>query len=131
MVTPLDTLDEPGAPHEHTSTSIPTIHAQLERIVREREKAAASGRAKAVAAVLAAAALLIGIGAVGEQARQTSADVARVLVVVESLRTSVTTTAETLRTNERDHEQIRTDLREVEQKLYDARRPSRPAGGPE
>jgi hypothetical protein len=121
-----------------TQTGIPTVRSQLIRIAdeREREGWARIGRAVGITvSVLAIVGTLGGgvwrLGEVSAQQQQTRSDVARVLVVVEGLHTEGATVRETLRVNEAEHERIRTDLRTVEQKLYDARRMSRPAGGVE
>jgi hypothetical protein len=104
-----------------TKTSVPTIRAQLDAAMEAREKAASSSRAKVFAAVLAAGTLLIGIGAVGEQTRQTREDVARVLVIVESLSSESTTTRARLDESERDRTRLRESIRTVEAKMWEAR----------
>lgn len=98
-----------------------TIRAQLDDAIAARETAAAGSRAKVAAAVIAAGTLLIGIGAVGEQTRQTREDVARVLVIVESLSSESTTTRARIEESARDRAALHDSLRAVELKMWEAR----------
>jgi hypothetical protein len=113
-----------------TQTTARSIRAQLDAAMAEREKAATSSRAKVAAAIIAAGTLLIGIGAVGEQTRQTREDVARVLVIVEGLGRQAATTQQRLDEGVRVDGAMRDSIRELDKRLYDARR-MRPAGGGE
>lgn len=118
----------PGLDHDEiTQTSLPTIRATLERVVRDRERQRAGAWGKAIAGMVASGALLLGMGVTWEQSRQTSRDVGQVLVAVARLSQQSATVNARLDGLAQANADTRAALGDVQQKLWDAR-PMRVSG---